>query len=855
MTQADKNTFDVIVVGAGFSGLYLIHKMRQLGYSVKVFEKGDDVGGTWYWNRYPGARCDIESVDYSFGFDEDLQKEWVWSERYATQPEILRYIQHVADRFDLRPDIAFETRVEQAKWNEGDSNWTVKTDKGEAYTSRIFIMATGCLSEPKDIDIKGVEDFGGEIYRTHSWPHEGVDFTGKRVGLIGTGSSGIQTVPMVAEQAKHLTVFQRTACYAIPAQNGPIWPEKLEKIKNYTEYREEARWTIGGVPGHQGTEFALTQTEEQRRQRYEDLWSDGAMTQIGIAYADTLFNKESNDTLSDFAREKIRSKINDPKVADILTPTEFPICTKRLCLDTNYFETFNRDNAEVVSVKSDPIQSITKEGIKTQDRNFEFDAIIFATGFDAMTGALLAIDIQGRDGKTLKQKWKDGPASYLGLAVEGFPNFFTITGPGSPSVFSNMVVSIEQHVEWIADCMQYMDAHKLETIEATPKAQAAWVEYGVTTSQLTLFPLANSWYMGSNVPGKPRICLPYLGGVGAYRRVCNDVVAQDYLGFSFDGPNGARCNDGIVRKQQPDVVAVLEGMAEMNLPPFEVLTPQQAREMSMAIGAAGPNGPDVGEVKDGTLTGADGELEYRLYRPDTPGPHPVTVYFHGGGWVLGDHTSDDAFCRDLCGNANSIIVSVNYRHAPEHPFPAAADDGFAAVKWVASHAEKLGGIADQLAICGWSAGANVAAVSCQLARDEGGPNIKGQILITPVTDATDNSPSMDENAEGFILTKALMDWFINHYTDEADRTNPKVSPLLAKDLTKLPPGLVVTAEFDPLRDQGNAYAAALSKAGVSASAVTYPGQIHTSFTAVGMIPSANEAREKIATALKSFLKN
>ena len=579
------------------------------------------------------------------------------------------------------------------------------------------------------------------------------------------------------------------------------------------------------------------------------------MTQVGLAYADTLFNKESNDTLSDFAREKIRSKINDPKVADILAPTEFPICTKRLCLDTNYFETFNRDNAEVVSVKSDPIQTITKDGIKTQDRNFEFDAIIFATGFDAMTGALLAIDIEGKDGKTLKSEWEDGPASYLGLAVEGFPNFFTITGPGSPSVFSNMIVSIEQHVEWIADCMQYMSKHNHKSLEATPKAQAAWAEYGVTTSQLTLFPLANSWYMGSNVPGKPRICLPYLGGVGAYRRVCNDVAAQDYLGFSFDGPNGATCNDGIVREQQPDVVALLEGMAAMNLPPFEALTPEQAREMSVAIGAAGPPGPEVGEVTDGTLPGADGQLEYRLYRPDTPGPHPITVYFHGGGWVLGDHTSDDAFCRDLCGSANSIIVSVNYRHAPEETFPAAADDGFAAVKWIADNAEKLGGIAEQLAVCGWSAGANVAAVACQLARDEGGPDMKGQILITPVTDATDNSPSMDENAEGFILTKALMDWFINHYTVEADRTNPKVSPLLADDLTNLPPTLVVTAEFDPLRDQGNAYAAALRKAGVSASTVTYPGQIHTSFTAVGMIPSANEAREKIATTLKGFLKS
>ena len=848
--KKNQTTFDVIVVGAGFSGLYLIHKMRQLGLSVRVLEKASDVGGTWYWNRYPGARCDIESIDYSYSFDADLEQEWKWSERYATQPEILRYIQHVAERFDLRRDISFGTQVEQATWNEDSSSWSVRTKENETFTSQFFIMATGCLSQPKDIDIDGVAHFEGDIHRTHSWPHEGVDFSRKRVAVIGTGSSGIQSIPLIAEQADSIVVFQRTAGFSMPALNGPIRPKKLALKKRYQEYREEARWTKSGVVGHDGTEMTFAVSEKDREELYEELWAEGCISHIGLSYVDTLFNKEANDTLSDFARKKIRSRINDPKLADILAPADIPMCTKRLCLDTNYYETFNRDNADVVDLRKNPITSITSTGIATKDKNFEFDAIVFATGFDAMTGALLAVDIKGIGGTTLKEKWVDGPASYLGLTVVGFPNFFTITGPGSPSVMSNMLVSIEQHVEWITDCLKHMADNKLKTIEPTPLAQSGWVNFGTTISLLTLFPLANSWYMGANVPGKPLVCLPYLGGVGPYRTVCDDVVKQDYLGFSFDGPNGKRCNDGLVRAQQPDVLAILELLEGMNIPPFEVMTPQQARETSVAMGATSPPGPEVGEVADGKYPGADGDLDYRLYRPDTPGPHPLTVYFHGGGWVLGDHTSDDAFCRDLCGNSNSIIVSVNYRHAPEHPFPAAADDGFAAVKWVAANAAKLGGIADQLAVCGWSAGGNIAAVTCQLARDEGGPNIKGQILIAPVVDANDNSPSMTENAEGFILTKSLMDWFHKNYTDPADRANPKASPLLCENLTNLPPAFIVTAEFDPLRDQGNAYAEALAKAGVPTSNITYPGQIHTSFTAVGVIPTANVAREAIGQALK-----
>lgn len=851
MAKVDQQQLDVVVVGAGFAGMYLIHKMRELGLSVQVFEKGDDVGGTWYWNRYPGARCDIESIDYSFGFDPELEQEWEWSEKYATQPEILRYAQHVAERFDLRRDIRFETRVEQAVWNEDASCWAVTTDKGETLTSRFFIMATGCLSEPKDIDIDGIENFTGETYRTHSWPHEGVDFSGKRVGIIGTGSSGIQSIPIIAEQAASTTVFQRTANYSIPAGNGPIPPEKLAAKDRYREYREEARWTIGGVPGPIGMDFALTVSDEERQQRYEKLWAKGIISHLSLEFADMVSDEDANETLADFVRTKIRSKINDPELADMLTPTEFPICTKRPCLDTGYFETFNKPNVDLVDIKKNAIQKVSETGITTQDEDFDFDAIVFATGFDAMTGALLAVDIQGRDGESLKEKWEYGPVNYLGLTVSGFPNFFMITGPGSPSVLSNMIVSIEQHVEWIADCLQYMAKENLDVIAPTPLAQTGWVEYSTAGADLTLYPKANSWYTGANVPGKPRVFLPFISGVGAYRRACNDVAAQDYLGFRFDGAAGSRCNDGLVRRQQPDVVALLELMEEMQLPPFETMSAPDARATSVTINAGNPPGPEVGEVIDGEYLSGDASLDYRLYRPDTPGPHPVTLYFHGGGWVLGDHTSDDALCRELCNNSNSIIISADYRHAPEHRFPAAADDGFAALNWVAENAKSLGGVPGELTICGWSAGANIAAVACQLARDAGGPDIRAQVLITPVVDAADKSPSMTDNAEGYVLTKALMDWFWDHYADPDDRAHPKASPLNAADLSNLPPALIVTAEFDPLRDQGEIYADALSKAGTQARCISYPGQIHTSFTAVGVIPTANEARQEIASALKN----
>jgi acetyl esterase/lipase len=472
-----------------------------------------------------------------------------------------------------------------------------------------------------------------------------------------------------------------------------------------------------------------------------------------------------------------------------------------------------------------------------------------------MTGAIVGVDITGRDGLTLKEKWADGPVTYLGLMTSGFPNLFMITGPGSPSVLSNMMVSIEQHVDWIADALEYLREHDLDTIEPTELAETKWVQHSNEFADLTLMPTANSWYMGVNVPGKPQVFLPYPGGVGRYRATCDEVVERDYLGFVLDGPSGRIVNDGIIRELKPDVQVMLETMAELQLPPIESMGVDGARQFMEASGAMMPPGPDVGEIVDGTLPGADGStLEYRLYRPATDGPHPIAVYFHGGGWVLGSATSDDPLCRYLCVNSNSIVVSVNYRHAPEARFPAAADDGLAAATWIADHAEEVGGIPGQIAVAGWSAGANVAAVTAQQAKLAGGPSIAGQVLLCPVTDGTTKRSSYVDNADGFGLTASLMDWFWDHYCEPADRADPKASPLLADDLSGLPPALVITCQFDPLRDEGDAYAAALASAGVSVQHLQCPGQTHTAVPAVDAMVTSEYARAAMADALASHLR-
>jgi cation diffusion facilitator CzcD-associated flavoprotein CzcO/acetyl esterase/lipase len=820
---------------------------------VKAFESADDVGGTWYWNRYPGARCDIPTTDYTYSFDPDLESEWTWSEKYATQPEILRYAQYVADKYDLRRDIQFATRIASAAWDDHASLWRVRTDRGDDVSCRHLVMASGCLSMPKTPDIEGAERFAGEVYFTSTWPHEGVDFTGKRVAVIGTGSSGIQSIPLIAEQAAHLTVFQRTPNFSVPAHNGPVRPEKRAPLEaDRDDYRERAKWSRGGIP-YELYEFgALQLSEEERLARLDAAWEAGELFEIIGVFNDVLINRAANDVVAEYVRDKIRSIVDDPQTADTLCPTDHPFATKRPCLDTNYFATFNLPHVRLVDLRKHPIATITERGIDTVDESLEFDAIVYATGFDAMTGALVSVDITGRDGVTLKEKWAHGPTTYLGLTTVGFPNFFAITGPGSPSVLSNMMVSIEQHVDWVADCLAHLRDQGLVSIEPTETAEAGWVQHVNDCGDITLYPTANSWYMGANVPGKPRVFLPYVGGVDVYRGACDEVVRNEYLGFRLCGPNGTQCNDGVVRRLQPDVMMVLDLMAGMGLPPIESMSVEDARAFVVAMGAQSPPGPDVGEIVDGVLPGADGDLAYRLYRPASDGPHPLVVYFHGGGWVLGSHDSDDPLCRDLCVRSDAVIVSVNYRHAPEDRYPAAVDDGFAAVKWIADHTVELGGVPGQLAVCGWSAGANVAAVTCQRARDAGGPGIVGQLLLTPVTDCDMSRGSYTENADGYVLTTPLMEWFWDHYADPEDRKHPHASPLRANDLSNLPPALVVTCEFDPLRDEGVAYAEAMAAAGVPVRHLPARGHVHTSLTMVDVILSGAPVRAEMADALRQF---
>ena len=525
---------DAVVVGAGFAGMYMLHRLRGIGLSVRVYEQGSGVGGTWYWNRYPGARCDVESMQYSYSFSDELQQEWDWSERYAPQPEILRYANHVADRFGLRSAIQFNTRVEQAVFDESTNIWQVATSDGRTVTAKFVVLATGCLSNARVPDIKGLDRFKGHVYHTGHWPHEPIDFTGLRVGVIGTGSSGIQSVPVIAEQAKHLTVFQRTPNYSIPARNATLTEQERQKFRqNYPEIRRFAREEAkNGIYTDLPDRGALDDGDNERRVRYEARWQHGGLTFMSV-YNNLALDQAANDTAADFVREKIAEIVKDPATAKLLQPTTYPIGTKRICIDTDYFETFNRPNVTLVDIKSDPIEEILPNAVRAGAKDYEIDALVLATGFDAMTGSVAKIDISGRQGQTLNQKWAEGPKTYLGLMSAGFPNLFIITGPGSPSVLSNMIVSIEQHVDWIADCIAYMRDRGFEAMEANKDAEDNWVAHVNEVAYTTLYPQANSWYMGANIPGKPRIFMPYIGGVGPYRQICNDVAAKGYEGFAM----------------------------------------------------------------------------------------------------------------------------------------------------------------------------------------------------------------------------------------------------------------------------------------------------------------------------------
>ncbi|HEX5587977.1 MAG TPA: NAD(P)/FAD-dependent oxidoreductase [Acidimicrobiia bacterium] len=523
----DEGPYDAVVVGAGLAGLYMLHRLRGLGMTACVLEAGDDIGGTWYWNRYPGARCDVESVFYAYSFSRELVDEWEWTERYPTQPELLRYIHHVADRFDLRRDIRVSTRVTRAAFDEAARAWVLTTDDGDTVTATHCVMATGCLSAPRTPDFTGLDDFRGEVYSTAEWPHTPVDFTGKRVGVIGTGSSGIQAIPQIAAQAARLTVFQRTANFSVPAHNGPLSPTRAAWVRdNFEWYATDGKYTaLFGTPPPPTP--LLSVSVEEREQQFESKWREGGLGVIAV-YPDIVVNAAANDVFADFIRDKIRATVTDPRTADDLCPDDHYFATKRPCVDIDYYATYNRDNVQLVNLRREPITSITEDGIATTAAMYDLDAIVLATGFDAMTGSLLRIDIRGSDGLALRDAWADGPRTFLGLMVAGFPNLFTITGPGSPSVLGNVITHIEQHVDWIAEALAFLRSSGLRTIEARTEEQDAWVAHVNEIAGFTLYPSASSWYVGANIPGKPRVFMPYIGGMPAYRARCDDLAARDY---------------------------------------------------------------------------------------------------------------------------------------------------------------------------------------------------------------------------------------------------------------------------------------------------------------------------------------
>ena len=532
--MSDSKQVDAVIVGAGFGGMYMLHRLRKAGLNAQVIEMGDGVGGTWYWNRYPGARVDIESMEYSYQFSEELQQEWEWSERYSPQPEILAYANHVADRFDLRSSILFETKVIATEYDEAKQRWNVETDKGQRFDAQFCIMATGCLSSTNLPKFEGLESFEGEWYHTGLWPHEKVDLSGKRVGLIGTGSSAIQTIPQVAKEAGELTVFQRTANYSIPAHNRDLDPEFVADIKaQYPAFRAANNLEAGGFGSRteRNEGSVLEASDEERAALFEKKWGIGGFGFLA-AFGDLLMTGEANDFAANFVRDKIRQTVNDPETAELLCPDQVIGC-KRICVDIDYFETYNRDNVSLVNIKNAPIDRITKNGLETGGKEYEFDCLIFATGFDAMTGTLNKIDIRGREGQLLRDKWSAGPRNYLGLCAEGFPNLFTISGPGSPSVLTNMITSIEQHVNWITDCIVDLKSKGVASIEAELEAEDAWVDHVNELAGQTLYPSCNSWYLGANIPGKTRVFMPYVGGLPLYSEKCDEVRANNYEGFKL----------------------------------------------------------------------------------------------------------------------------------------------------------------------------------------------------------------------------------------------------------------------------------------------------------------------------------
>ncbi|MFG2730305.1 alpha/beta hydrolase fold domain-containing protein [Streptomyces canus] len=847
---------DAVIIGGGFAGLYATHRLRNvLGLEVQSFEAGSGPGGTWYWNRYPGARCDFESLWYSYSFDEDLQREWRWSERFAAQPEILSYLEHVADRFDLRRSYEFDTRVTSVVWNESDQFWTVGTDTGRTVTARFVVAGSGCLSEAKADEFAGLEDFRGEILRTSAWPHEGVDLSGKRVAVIGTGSTGIQVIPEVARVAEQLTVFQRTANFASPLGNRPMLDKELdETIANYPKLRAASRLNFIGAPYPQAQPSALLVDEETRRQVYAQHYDGGAFRMVVSTFSDVLFNKQANDTVADYIRDRIRTRVNDPKVAEALCPgDDHPYATKRAAFETNYYEAFNRDNVTLVDLRATPFETVTPAGLRTTAGDHEFDVLVLATGFDALTGPLLAMNVVGRDGVPLKEVWSDGPLTYLGIAVPGFPNLFTITGPQSPAVSYNMPLAIEDHVDFTANAISTVRERGAVVFEATDDAAQRWKDMVVGISENTLLPLAkSSWYLGANVPGKPRTPLLFIGGAPLYRAICADVEASGYGGFTI---GGSATPTPPTIDLDPAVAIVLGAMISQDPRPFETLTLPEQRATTEGLRALQLPPRETVRAIATSYPAAEGDLPVRVYVPENRGTDlPVVVFFHPGGWITGSIDVSEEPCRALADDLGAVVVTPSYRLAPEHPFPAATDDTVAAVRWAAEHARDYGGDPERIVVMGESAGGNLATVAAHRLRDEGGPALAAQVLLYPPIDPDADTPSHRRYAYGPPLsTAAFGQMWTQYLKDPAAKESPLAVPSKVASLQGLPPALVVTMEVDPNRDEAEAYAGQLAAAGVPTEVVRISGLVHASLNMSAYVPRSGEILKTVVAFLRTTL--
>lgn len=835
---------DVVVIGAGFSGLYAVHKFRdELGLDVQGFEAAGGVGGTWWWNRYPGARCDFESVHYSYSFSPEIQREWEWTERYAAQPEILSYLEFVADRLDVRRAFRFETKVTGLSWDDQTSRWTVTTDDGATCTARFVVSCVGGLSKPKELEFDGLDAFRGELYLTSSWPHHDVDFSGKRVAVVGTGSTGIQVIQEIAAQAGHLTVFQRTPNFAAPLGNAPVAPDQRRwNALNHEQLRADSRDRLLGVPLERATLPASAVSDEERRKVYDQYWEKGGFGLLVSTFTDLLFVEESNDTLAEYIRDKIRARVADPATAELLVPTDHPYGTKRPPFESGYYEAFNRPNVELVDLRPAPIVAITETGILTSDASYDVDVIVLATGFDAFTGAQLAIPTTGRGGKTLKEAWQDGPRNYLGLETAGFPNLFSIIGPLSAASQYNTPLLIEDHIDFVTSAVREVLARGARTIEPTPEAEATWIALVNEVLGMSLYAKAyNSWHMGANIEGKKFTAYTFPVGAPLYRAICDQSQHTGFAGFAIDG--AAAPLPPLVRLD-PAVALVIAGMMNQGVPPLEQCTPEMMRALVEGLVGMQIPGPDV------TVVDVP-EPRVRVYAAADRDQLPVVLFLHGGGFVAGSIDSMDPTCRSLAVELDALIVSVDYRLAPEHPFPAAPDDVFAALQWARESIGQFGGDPDRIVLMGESAGANLAAVTALRARDAGIP-VAAQVLITPTVNPEADTASLREFAHGPFLTAAAGAKFWSYYLGDAEIT-ALVDPSRAESLADAAPALVITMELDPTRDEAEDYARLLEHAGVDVQVERFTGLMHGVYSMSALVPRVQDIRRSIGGFLTRHL--